>query len=317
MLWTRLGRGAVADLAIAIGRGVPLGGLQEAIGRALRDPTLRLGFPAPDGPGLADPDGHPMQLSPDRATARLERDDALLAVIEYDPVLEREDPGLVAAAVQVARMALDNERLSAQVRAQLEEVRASRQRIVQAADGERRRVERDLHDGAQQRLVALSMRLELARETASGADALIDETTAELAAAIAEVRGLARGLHPPILTEAGLRAAVESLTERLPIPVEVEIPGARYPAAVEATAYHVIAEVLAGIGRRPGAAGARLVVEADDQALHVRVEDDWPEGTPEQASRIRGLLDRVAAMGGSLSVERGASGTRVDATVPV
>jgi signal transduction histidine kinase len=298
---------------------VPLGGLESAVARALRDPTLRLAFPAPGGTGLVDPDGRPIELRSDRASTRLERDGELLAIIEYDPVVDREDPGLVAAAAQVARLALDNERLSAQVRAQLEEVRASRQRIVAAADAERRRVERDLHDGAQQRLVALSMRLELARETATGAGTLIDETTAELATTIAEVRGVARGLHPPILTEAGLRAAVESLAERAPIPIDIEIPDARYPASVEATAYHVIAEVLAGIGRRPGAIGARVVVHADEHELRIRIEDEGDAGEAggDQSSRVRNLLDRVAAVGGSLSVERAPTGTRVDAVVPV
>jgi signal transduction histidine kinase len=121
--------------------------------------------------------------------------------------------------------AIDNERLTAQVRAQLEEVRASRVRIIEAADAERRRVERDLHDGAQQRLVALAMRLQVARQTPGSNAVLIDQATAELEAAIGEVRDLARGVHPPILTKAGLRAAIETLAERSPVPVRIEATG--------------------------------------------------------------------------------------------
>ena len=128
------------------------------------------------------------------------------------------------AVGNAARLALENERLAAEVRAQLEEVRASRARIVEAADAERRRVERDLHDGAQQRLVALALRLQVASKTTPGAAALLDEATGELQTAIGEVRGLARGVHPTILTEAGLRAAVDALAERTPLPVTVDIP---------------------------------------------------------------------------------------------
>ena len=126
-------------------------------------------------------------------------------MLSYDHAIEREDPGRVDAVASVARLALENERLAAQVRAQLEEVRQSRARIVEAADAERRRIERDLHDGAQQRLVALAMRLDQARAGTVGAAALIDATTAELLTAVNEVRDLARGLHPTILTESGPR----------------------------------------------------------------------------------------------------------------
>ena len=132
------------------------------------------------------------------------------------------------AVGNAARLALENERLAAEVRAQLEEVRASRARIVEAADAERRRVERDLHDGAQQRLVALALRLEVASKTTPEAAALLDEATGELQTAIGEVRGLARGVHPTILTEAGLRAAVDALAERTPLPVTVDIPERRF-----------------------------------------------------------------------------------------
>ena len=158
----------------------------------------------------------------------------------------------------MARLALENERLAAQVRAQLEEVRASRSRIVEAADAERRRIERDLHDGAQQRLVALAMRLDQAREGSAEATALIDATTAELLTAVKEVRDLARGLHPTILTDSGLAAAVEALAERTPFPLTATLPEGRFARDIEVAAYYVIAEALTNVARYADATEARV-----------------------------------------------------------
>jgi signal transduction histidine kinase len=250
---TRLARGALAELAVELGRGIPLGGLRDALARTLRDPTVELAFAGPDGVGLVDPAGQAFELPPadrQRSTTRLESDSGeLLGVLIHDPAVDREDPDMVPAVASVARMALANERLAAQVRAQLDEVRASRQRIVEAGDAERRRVERDLHDGAQQRLVALTIQLEAARASAVGASDLIDRTTAELRAAIGEVRDLARGLHPAILSEAGLRAAIESLAERTPFPVVIDVPDRRFAAEIESAAYFVVTEALTNVAR--------------------------------------------------------------------
>jgi signal transduction histidine kinase len=306
LVQTRLSRGSIADLAVDLGRGVPLGGLREVLARALRDPTLALAFPAPDGDGFVDPDGRPTELpgtSSGRGHARLERDGETLAVLVYDPQIEAEDPGRVAAVGSVARLALENERLAAQVRAQLEEVRASRARIVEAADAERRRIERDLHDGAQQRLVALAMRLDQARLSSSGAASLIDSTTAELLTAIREVRDLARGLHPTILTDAGLAAAVEALAERTPVPVAIDVTEDRFATEIEAAAYFVIAEGLTNVARYAGATEARVEVAAAGDRLRVTVADNGRGGAdPAAGSGLRGLADRVAAIGGRLDV---------------
>ena len=171
MLRTRWSRGRIASLVVELGRGVPVGGLRDVLARALGDPTLQLAFAAPSGSGFVDAAGLPIELplsDPSRMVTRLERDDELLGVLVHDPAIEVEDPGLVEAVGNAARLALENERLAAEVRAQLEEVRASRLRIVEAADAERRRVERDLHDGAQQRLVALAMRLQIAKQRSPG-----------------------------------------------------------------------------------------------------------------------------------------------------
>ena len=218
----------------------------------------------------------------------------------------------------VARLALENERLAAQVRAQLEEVRASRARIVEAGDLERRRIERDLHDGAQQRLVALAMRLDQARATSAGASELIDATTVELLAAIREVRDLARGVHPPILTDAGLGAAIEALAERTPFPVSIEATDARFAPEVEAAAYFVVAEGLTNIARYADATGATVELRTEDDRLVVRVSDNGRGGAdPAAGSGLRGLADRLAAIGGELRVDSEPGvGTTLLATLP-
>jgi signal transduction histidine kinase len=308
LLATRLTRGAIADLAIELARGVPLGGLRDTMARALRDPTLALAFPAPMGGGFVDPEGRPVDVpdGPDqvRGVARLERDGELLAELLYDPAIEVEDPGRVNAVASVATMALENERLAAQVRAQLEEVRASRARIVDAADAERRRIERDLHDGAQQRLVALAMRLDQARGGVKGAGELIDSTTSELLQAIREVRDLARGLHPTILGERGLAAAVEALAERAPMPVRRRIGEARLSPEIEAAAYFLIAEALTNAAKYARATTVEVEVTIDDDHVMVSVADDGSGGAdPDQGSGLQGLADRLAAIGGTFSVE--------------
>ena len=306
ILKTRWSRGRIANLVVELGRGVPIGGLRDVLARALGDPTLQLAFAAPSGSGFVDASGQPTELplsDPSRMVTRLERDDELLGVLVHDPVIETEDPGLVEAVGNAARLALENERLAAEVRAQLEEVRASRIRIVEAADAERRRVERDLHDGAQQRLVALAVRLQVAKQTTAGASDLLDEATAELETAIGEVRGLARGIHPTILTEAGLAAAVDALAERAPLPVAVDVGDQRYDAQVEATAYFVVAEALTNVARHASATAARVRIFEEDGRLVVLVTDDGRGGADLTAgSGLRGLADRLGAVGGSLSV---------------
>jgi signal transduction histidine kinase len=317
----RLARSGVADLAVQLGHGVPLGGLRDVLAHALRDPTLEIAFPAPSGDGFVDPDGQAVErpaTSGDRAVAQLERDGQILAVLGYDAAIEREDPGRVEAVASMARLSLENERLAAQVRAQLDEVRASRARIVEAADAERRRIERDLHDGAQQRLVALAMRLDQARASSADASALIDETTAELLTAVKEVRDLARGVHPTILTESGLSAAVEALVERTPFPVATDVVEGRFPIEVEVAAYYVIAEALTNIARYAEATEAQVEVSEVDGRLVVTVRDNGKGGAdPARGSGLRGLADRVATIGGTLDLaSKKGSGTMLTAQLP-
>jgi len=322
VLAARLARGTIADLAVELGRGVPLGGLRATLARALRDSTLALAFPAPSGEGYVDADGQPFTMpateDPSLGVARLEHGGEFLAALVYDPAIEVEDPGRVRAVTSVARMALENERLAAQVRAQLTEVRASRARIVEAADAERRRIERDLHDGAQQRLVALAMRLDQARGQVAGAGDLIDATTEELIRAIGEVRDLARGLHPTILAERGLAAAIDSLAERAPIPVRAVVTELRMPQEVEVAAYFLVAEAVTNAVKHAGASEVRVEASIDAADLALTIADDGRGGAdPGRGSGLQGLIDRVVAVGGTLTIESPpGGGTTLRARVP-
>ncbi len=306
VLRIRLGRGRIADLVVQLGRGVPIGGLRDLLARAVGDPTLELAFAAPSGTGFVDATGRPLELpqpgSP-RSVTRLEGDGHLLALLIHDPAIDEEDPELVEAAGNAARLALENERLAAEVRAQLAEVRASRARIVETGEAERRRIERDLHDGAQQRLVALAIRLQVAKETNPDAADLLDEATVELETAVGDIRDLARGLHPTILSDAGLAAAVQDLAERASIPVRVDVDDRRYPGPVEGTAYFVITEAVTNVERHASATEATVTVHEEGGRLVLEVADDGVGGAVATlGSGLRGLDDRVAAAGGRLSV---------------
>ncbi|HET9196718.1 MAG TPA: histidine kinase [Solirubrobacterales bacterium] len=224
-----------------------------------------------------------------------------------------------------ARTALtaENEELNAELEAKVEELRASRHRIVEAGYAERRRVERDLHDGAQQRLMALTMTLRLAREKLDAEPAasaeLLDEAMEELSAATAELREFARGIHPVVLSDRGLAAALGGLAERSPVPVEIAAaPDERLPTPVESAAYFVVAESLTNVARYAGAELATVRVERRDGALEVEISDDGAGGAdPEAGSGLRGLADRVAALDGRLAVRsEPGEGTTVEAWIP-
>ena len=208
-------------------------------------------------------------------------------------------------------------------RRQEEEIRASRARIVEAGDEARRRLERNLHDGAQQRLVALSLSLRLAQAKVNSDPAtaarVLETAREELAAALNELRELARGIHPAVLTDRGLPAALEALASRSPFPVEIETPEDDLPRPVEAAAYYVIAEALANVAKYAGASGATVRVSRENGRARVEVGDDGVGGAdPAAGSGLRGLTDRVEALGGTLSIESPAGGgTRVSAEIPL
>jgi PAS domain S-box-containing protein len=208
-------------------------------------------------------------------------------------------------------------------KAAFEELRASRARVVAAADEARRRIERDLHDGAQQRLVAVALDLRLARRRLGEADGtaaeLLEGAAGELEQATAELRELARGIHPAVLTERGLAPALETLVARAPGAVELDpVPAERLPPAVEAAAYFTVAEALTNVARYARASRARVTVERAQDTLRVEIRDDGVGGADAAAgSGLRGLSDRLAVVGGRLRVLSPAGeGTTVRAEVP-
>jgi PAS domain S-box-containing protein len=214
-------------------------------------------------------------------------------------------------------------RLNAELHARLEELAASRARIVTAGDVERRRLERNLHDGAQQRLVALALTLRLAQakleSDPASAHAILADAGDELGRALDELRELARGLHPAVLSDHGLRAAIEMLAGRTPFPVEIAaIPDERLPEPVEAAAYYLIAEALTNVTKYANASAVRVRVDARDGHIVVEVSDDGVGGAdPATGSGLRGLADRVEALGGSLSISSPAgAGTSLRAEIP-
>ena len=230
-----------------------------------------------------------------------------------------DQPALLEAAGSAARFALENERLQAELRAQLAELRESRARIVRAGDEERRRLERDLHDGAQQRLLGLGMALQLLQSHVDRAGGrLLEETEAELRQALAELRELARGIHPAVLTDQGLAAAIRTLASRAPLPVEVEGCNERLPEPVETAAYFVVSEALTNIAKYAQASNARIRVDRTDGHAHVEVHDDGIGGAdPQTGSGLRGLADRIAALNGQLEVESPqGGGTTITAEIP-
>jgi signal transduction histidine kinase len=326
LLRARLGQAAVSVLAVELRQPRRTTSLTESLRRALRDSSLEVLLWSRPAGEYVTTEGTPVPTpvaSPKRAVTRLDSDDGPLAALVHDPLLE-EQRSLVDGVSAVAQFALENERLHAEVKAQLEEVRASRERIVRAGDEERRRVERNIHDGAQQRLVSLSLALSMAQAKAAKASPEVVETLAaaevELKEAIGELRELARGIHPAILTEAGLRAALESLAERSPVPVTVHTNlDGPLPPLVEATAYFVVAEALTNAARHASASTVILTADVADGWLRLMVDDDGHGGAdPARGSGLRGLLDRVAALGGRLSIEQAGSGggTRLRAEIP-
>jgi signal transduction histidine kinase len=250
----------------------------------------------------------------------LEHDGNPIAALVHDRSL-LDDPELVQAVGAAASLALENARLQAELRAQLEEVRASRARIVSAGDAERRRLERDLHDGAQQRLLGVRLALQLARGRLADGGAVTDELLAEVDTevvdALEELRVLARGIHRAILTEEGLAAALAALARRAPVPVELTVCPQRLPAPVEATAYFVAAEALANVAKHANACRVAIEVTRRNGTLGVQVADDGVGGADPGGAGLRGLRDRVEALDGRLEIESpSGGGTRVSAAIP-
>jgi len=311
-LRARRTRSALASIVVDLGHSPPPGGLREALASTLGDPALEVAYPLADPGGYID--AHGVAVNPaardGRAVTPLARGGTTVALLIHRPGL-LDNPELVQEVAAAARIALENERLQAIVRAQLEDLRASRARVVAAGDAERRRLERDLHDGAQQRLVSLSLALRLARiqlgpdedpDLVSG----MDQAGQEIGAAIDELRELAHGIYPAVLTDEGLAAAVEALGERAVIPVRVvAIPEGRFPRPVEAAAYFLVAEACGKIAAPAGASSVSVEVRQEAGRLLVEVTGEGAEKVgPGLETRVTGLSDRVGALDGRLRIEQ-------------
>ncbi len=320
LLHARLARTAVGDLILEL-RADPAN-LRSSLSRALRDPSLRLAYWLPQFGSWADQDGRPVELPTDsRQVTAIERGSQHSAALIHDPAL-RDEPELLDAVCAAAAIALRTGRLEAELRASVEELRGSRERVIAAGQEERKRLERDLHDGAQQRLVALSLSLGVLQarlDPDSDANAQLVQARQEIGASLAELRTVARGLHPAVLSAHGLAVALESLAACAPVPVRltVDVEG-RVAEAVEVATYYVVSESLTNIGRHARAASATVDVTRVDDRMIVEVVDDGMGGADvERGTGLRGLADRVEALGGRLQVwtPRG-SGTRVRAQLP-
>jgi signal transduction histidine kinase len=235
-----------------------------------------------------------------------------------------ENPALLDAVASAAGLALENERLLAESRARLDEVQDSRARIIEASVTERRRLERNLHDGAQQRLVTLSLHLRMAQETLHD-DPLATETMLagagdDLKHALDELRELARGLHPAVLTDRGLAPALESLANRSPFPVTIAgVPADRLPEPVEAALYYVIAESLTNAAKHSGATEGSVELSTTPETVVVDIQDNGSGGASSSSgSGLRGLVDRVEALGGALQLRSPVDGgTIIHAELPL
>jgi signal transduction histidine kinase len=318
------GAAAVSELVARLGD--PSGrrsGLRKALAEALDDSSLELAYLLPDG-GYVDAAGRRVELPPEgsnRIVTPLEQGGERVAVIVHDASLEDQSE-LVRAVGAAAALTLENERLAAELRAKVDELSASRARIVESGDAARRRLERDLHDGAQQRLVSLALSLRIVSSRLDGDPDAARELEAahkELDQALDELRELGRGIHPSVLSDRGLDAALEGLAHRAPLPVELEgTPGERLPDPVESAAYFVVAEALTNVVKYAQATYASVNVAHDNGQVLVEVSDDGIGGAdPATGSGLRGLLDRVSALGGNLEVDsRPGRGTTVRATIP-
>jgi signal transduction histidine kinase len=325
LLRLRLARASVAELVVELDETRATGVLRDALARALGDPSLAVAYWLPDEQRHVDLDGRPVQLpgpGEARMTTVVQRDGRRIAALIHDQAL-REDPELTRAVSAAAALALDNERLQAELRAHLDELKASRARIVNAADLERRRIQRDLHDGTQQRLTSIAMAIALAESKLSSdpgaALASLHQAKEVLAAALTELRDLSQGIHPGFLTERGLGPALQDLAYTAPLPVTVAADlNGRMPDQVEAAAYYVVAEGLANVAKHAHASTAEVTLVRNIDRLIVRVRDDGIGGAdPNRGTGLRGLTDRVQALGGRLRFESSAGqGTEIRATIP-
>ena len=337
--------GNITGLTAQIAGGADIGTVRYALRSTLQDPTLEVLDLSGSGTGAAggadpavaavaavaatsDGDGDGPGRSapvlaeqhPDRLVEFIRTEEGTpIAVVIADPALERYR-GLFDAAVQTSGLALKNAQLQAQAaREKLEQVRASRARIVEAGVAERRRLERDLHDGVQQHLLGLAAQLSLAMTqsddvTARDALARVRDGLKEV---LAELRDLAHGIHPAVLSHGGLAAALGDVAERLPLPVRVTVPATRVADAVEATAYFVACEALANVVKHSRATSATVTVQIAESQLCLEIADDGVGGIKSRGHGLSNIQDRVNALDGEVTiVSPPEGGTRLEVRIP-
>ena len=309
---------------LAVGRGEH--DVEGSLAVALGDPSLAVAYWLPEREEYVDREGRPVTLPAQDAgsvATEITHQGRRVGALVHDRTLS-EDSELMRAVAGAAGLALENERLEVELRARLRALRASRARIVAVGDAERRRLGRDLHDGAQQRLISLLLDLQLARERwedePSSSRELVDRALESARAAVEELRDLASGIHPAVLSQRGLDAALESLATRSPVPVELDVVlDERLPAAAETAAYFVVAEALTNVAKYAEATYASVTVRRANGHAVIEVRDDGIGGADAAAgSGLLGLGDRVGALDGSIELEspRG-RGTVVRARIPL
>jgi signal transduction histidine kinase len=324
LLSARLARSALADLLLEMRADPAPADLRDALARALRDPSLTLAYWLPEYQTWADVDGRPTPpptADNGRAVTVIDRGGEHVAALLHDASLE-DEPELLEAVSAAAGIGLETARLHADLAARLDELRGSRVRVIEAGQKERQRLERNLHDGAQQRLVALSLELTMLKKLLDAdpvAGTRIDHARDEIALSLEELRDVARGLHPAVVSGHGLAVALESLAARATVPVRlnVELEG-RLPEALEVAAFYLVSESLANIGKHAQATSATVVVNRHNGEVVVEIVDDGIGGADtEGGSGLRGLADRVEALDGRLRVWTPVGqGTRVRAEIP-
>jgi signal transduction histidine kinase len=308
LMRSRMDHGRVADLVVRLSRRERPDTLRDELAATLRDPRLTVGYWTAEQNGYVDSDGRPVDLDPEpgRVVTRVDQGEAPLAVLVHDAAL-LEQPLLVEAACAAAALALENERLTADLRARLRQLAASRRRMLQWGEAERRRIERDLHDGVQQRLLSVAMTLGLA-EAGTGpgrAAPLIVEAKTAVLAALDDLRAVSHGIHPPVLTERGLSGAVKELAAVAPVAVDCHLALAEpLPQSVESAAYYIVNEALANVTKHAAASTAWVRLTQDGAHLMVEVGDDGVGGAdPRGGSGLAGLADRAEANGGKLTID--------------
>jgi signal transduction histidine kinase len=324
LLHDRLSRSSVGELLLKLRTDPAPPELRDGLARALRDPSLTLVYWLPDFGSYVDVNGRPVELpTPDsrRAMTLIDREGTHVAALLHDPALN-DEPELLNAVTAAAGIALENGRLHAELRARLEELRGSRARIVEAGQTERKRLERNLHDGAQQRLIALSLELGLwedGLQEDAEARRRLDRARREIARSLEELRDVARGLHPAVVSGHGLGVALEQLAARGPVPVRLNVEvDPRLPERLEVAAFYLVSESLANIGKHANATSATVEVSRRDGRVVIEVVDDGIGGADtELGSGLRGLADRVEALEGRLRIwSPKGGGTRLRAEIP-